>query len=64
VTAINGLPAHVPLVHFLVVLAPLTALSEILCALWPAARRRLVWPVLVLAVVTIVLTPITTDAGE
>ena len=33
-------------------------------ALWPAARRRLVWPVLALAVVTVVLTPITTDAGE
>jgi hypothetical protein len=64
VTAINGLPAHVLLVHFLVVLAPLTALSEILCALWPGAGRRLVWPVLALAVVTVVLTPITTDAGE
>jgi uncharacterized membrane protein len=64
VTAINGLPAHVLLVHLLVVLAPLTALSEILCALWPAARRRLVWPVLALAVVTVVLTPITTGAGE
>ena len=25
------------------VLAPLTALLEILCAFWPAARRRLVW---------------------
>jgi predicted lysophospholipase L1 biosynthesis ABC-type transport system permease subunit len=64
VTAINGLPAHVLLVHFVVVLAPLTALSEMLCALWPAARRRLVWPVLALAVATLVLTPITTDAGE
>ncbi|MDT5092004.1 MAG: hypothetical protein QOH60_1367 [Mycobacterium sp.] len=63
-TAINGLPAHVLLVHFLVVLAPLTALSEILCAVWPAARRRLVWPVLALALVTVVLTPITTGAGE
>jgi hypothetical protein len=38
-TTISGLPAHVLLVHALVVLAPLTALLEILCALWPAARR-------------------------
>ncbi len=60
----NGLPAHVLLVHFIVVLAPLTAILEILCALWPAARRRLVWLVVALAGVTLVLTPLTTDAGE
>lgn len=63
-TVINGLPAHVLLVHFLVVLAPLTAVLEILCGLWRAARHRLVWLVLVLAVVTTVLTPVTTNAGE
>ncbi|MBV8928918.1 MAG: hypothetical protein JO152_07325 [Mycobacteriaceae bacterium] len=63
-TVISGLPAHVLLVHFVVVLAPLTALLEILCELWPAARRRLVWLVLALAVVTMVLTPLTTSAGE
>jgi ABC-type branched-subunit amino acid transport system permease subunit len=63
-TTIAGLPAHVLLVHALVVLAPLTALLEILCALWPAARRRLVWLVLAFAVVTTALTPITTEAGE
>jgi uncharacterized membrane protein len=63
-TTIAGLPAHVLLVHALVVLAPLTAVLEILCALWPAARRRLVWLVLAFAVVTTALTPITTEAGE
>ncbi len=63
VTTISGLPAHVLLVHALVVLAPLTALLEILCALWPAARRHLVWLVLTLAAVTTVLTPITANAG-
>lgn len=62
-TTISGLPAHVLLVHALVVLAPLTALLEILCALWPAARRHLVWLVLAFAAVTTALTPITTDAG-
>jgi len=38
-TVVNGLPADVLLVHFLVVLAPLTALLEIVCGLWPTARR-------------------------
>ena len=47
----------------MVVLAPLTALLEILCALWPAARRRLVWLVIAFAVVTAALTPITANAG-
>lgn len=61
---INGLPAHVLLVHAIVVLAPLTALLEIVCGLIPAARRRLVWLVLILAFVTVVLTPLTTEAGE
>jgi ABC-type branched-subunit amino acid transport system permease subunit len=60
----NGLPAHVLLVHFIVVLAPLTAILAIICALWPAARQRLVWLVLTLAVITTILTPLTTDAGE
>lgn len=61
---VNGLPAHVLLVHFMVVLAPLTALLEIACVLWPPARRgQLVWLTLILALVTMVLTPITTNAG-
>ena len=62
-TTISGLPAHVLLVHALVVLVPLTALLEILCALWPAARQRLVWLVLAFAAVTAALTPITANAG-
>lgn len=52
------------LVHFIVVLAPLTAILAILCAVWPAARRRLAWLVLALAGVVAVLTPITAEAGE
>src|SRR4051794_1489376 len=63
-TTITGIPAHALLVHAIVVLAPLTAGLEMLCAVWAAARRRLVWLVLALAVVTTVLTPITTEAGE
>lgn len=59
-----GLPTHILLVHFIVVLAPLTAVLAIVCALWPAARHRLTWLVVVLATATVVLTPLTTDAGE
>lgn len=60
----SGLPAHPLLVHFIVVLAPLTAILAILCAIWPAARQRLAWVVLALAGITAVLTPIAAEAGE
>jgi len=48
----NGLPAHILLNHFVVVLGPLTAV-----------RRRLIWLVLLLAVGMLVLTPMTTSSG-
>lgn len=60
----DGLPVHALLVHFIVVLAPLAAILAILCAFWPAARQRLVWLVLALALATTALTPLTTDSGE
>ena len=63
-STVNGLPVHALLVHFIVVLAPLTAGLAILCAVWPAARQRLVWLVLALAAATMALTPLTTDSGE
>ncbi len=63
-TTLFGLPAHALLNHTVVVLVPLLALLEILCAIWPAARRRLVWLNLALAVAVMVLTPLTTSAGE
>nr|WP_155906941.1 MULTISPECIES: DUF2231 domain-containing protein [unclassified Mycolicibacterium] len=45
-------------------MAPLTAILLILCAVWPAARDRLVWLVVALSVAVTVLTPLTTGAGE
>ncbi|MGW1163348.1 DUF2231 domain-containing protein [Streptomyces sp. NPDC002513] len=61
---VNGLPAHVLFVHFVIVLVPLTALALVLAAVWPRAARRL-GPVLpVLAFVTLVTVPLTTQAGE
>ncbi|KAB7761696.1 MULTISPECIES: DUF2231 domain-containing protein [Mycobacteriaceae] len=61
---IGDIPAHPFFVHFIVVLAPLTAILAILCAVWSAARERLVWLTLALAVVLTVLTPLATEAGE
>ncbi|MDD7812334.1 hypothetical protein PP713_07135 [Mycobacterium sp. CSUR Q5927] len=63
-TTIAGLPAHVLLLHFVVALVPLTAVLLILCAVWPAARRRLVWLVAMLAGLTLLVTPATVNAGE
>lgn len=63
-TVVNGMPAHALLLHFVLVLAPLIALTEIVCGVWPAARRgALVWFTLVLAAVNMVLTPLTINAG-
>ncbi|GAA2806315.1 hypothetical protein GCM10010522_25040 [Kribbella solani] len=61
---VNGLPAHVLLVHAVVVLLPLSAALLALTALWPAARRRLAGPNLILSLLVVVLVPITTSAGE
>lgn len=63
-SVINGLPAHILLVHAVVVLVPLSALLLILVAVWPAARERLAGLTAVVAVVTLVSVPLTTEAGE
>jgi hypothetical protein len=61
---VNGLPAHVLLVHAIVVLVPLSALLIVLVAFWPAARHRLALLTAAIAVATLILVPITTQAGE
>jgi hypothetical protein len=61
---INGLPAHVLLVHFVVVLVPLSALALVVCAVWPQGARRLGLTLPLLALVTLVCVPLTTQAGE
>ncbi|KZS83162.1 hypothetical protein B4U45_15170 [Mycobacterium persicum] len=63
-STVDGLPAHILLNHLVVVLGPLAAILAIMCALWPAARQRLVWLTLALAVITLVVTPLTADSGE
>jgi hypothetical protein len=63
-STVAGLPAHILLVHAVVVLVPLTALLLVVESLWPGARRLLAWPVAALAVVTLVSVPLATGAGE
>lgn len=63
-SSIAGLPAHILLNHFVVVLIPLLAILLIVTAVWPAARQRLVWLVLTLAVINMILTPLTIRSGE
>ena len=63
-STLNGLPAHILLVHAIVVLLPLTAGLLVLTAIWPTARHRLAGPNALLALGVLVLVPITTSAGE
>lgn len=61
---VNGLPAHVLLVHFVVVLVPLAALALVACATWPGAAQRMGLVLPLLALVTLASVPVTTGAGE
>jgi hypothetical protein len=61
---IGDLPAHILLVHFVVIVVPVAALAVLMSAFWPAARRRLgiVTPIIALAALGSV--PLTEKAGE
>jgi hypothetical protein len=61
---VNGLPAHILLVHAIVVLLPLAALLVLLTAVWPEARRRFAGPNAILSLLVVALVPVTTSAGE
>jgi hypothetical protein len=61
---INGLPAHVLLIHAVVILFPLAAGMLVAGAVWPAARRKLTWLTPALALIVLALVPVTTHAGE
>jgi len=64
VEEINGLPAHVLLVHAVVIVIPLAALLTVLSALWPAARRRLGIVTPIVALIALILVPVTQNAGS
>ena len=61
---VNGLPAHIVLVHAVVVLVPLAALAATAAAWWPALRRWLGVITPLLAIVAVAFVPVTTHAGE
>jgi hypothetical protein len=61
---INGLPAHVLLVHLVVVLLPLTSVAAVVVSAWPAAQRKLSFLVPLGAVIGAAAVPITTRAGN
>jgi hypothetical protein len=63
-TRIDGLPAHILFVHFVVVLVPLTALAAVICAFQPRYARRMGLILPLLGLVTLGLVPVTTHAGE
>lgn len=60
----QGLPVHILLVHFMVVMVPATALLAIVSAVWPAVRRHVIWLLVLLAAAIAVATPLTMEAGE
>jgi hypothetical protein len=61
---VNGLPAHVLLVHAIVVLLPLAAVLLVVTAIWPRMRTRLAGPNALLSLLVVALVPVTTSAGE
>lgn len=61
---IGGLPAHILLVHGVVVLAPLAGLMAVVFALWRRSRAYLAWPLGVLALALVPLSILTAEAGE
>ncbi|MCX6470465.1 MAG: hypothetical protein NTW76_14280 [Corynebacteriales bacterium] len=61
---INGIPAHPLFVHLTVVAIPLAAILGILAVVWPAARRKIGIIAPVVGLVAVIMTPLTTSAGE
>jgi hypothetical protein len=63
-STIFGLPAHPLVVHAVVVLVPLAALSGLVVAVWPAARARYAPLALAVATLALISVPIATHTGE
>ncbi|MGZ8177954.1 DUF2231 domain-containing protein [Williamsia sp. SKLECPSW1] len=62
--SINGIPAHPLYVHFAVSFILLLAVLGIVTVAWPAARRKLGIIVPIVGLIAVIITPITTSAGE
>lgn len=63
-STIFGLPTHPLVVHAVVVLVPLAALSGLVVALWPAARTRYAPVALGIATLALLAVPVATHTGE
>ena len=61
---IAGLPAHILLIHAVVVLAPIAGLAAIVFAAVPRWRGHLAWPLGVLSLGLVPLSLLTAQAGE
>jgi len=61
---IAGLPAHILLIHAVVVLAPIAGLGAIVYAAAPRWRSYLAWPLGVLSLGLVPVSLITAQAGE
>ena len=61
---IGGLPAHILLIHAVVVLAPIAGLGAIAYAAAPRWRSYLAWPLGALSLVLVPVSLLTAQAGE
>ena len=59
-----GLPLHPLIVHATVVIVPTAALAVLLATFWPRFRRWASWGPLALALLSVVLVPLTSSTGE
>ena len=60
----HGIPTHALVVHFTVVALPTAAITAIIVALWPWARRRYGVLVGLLTIAAVALVPVTVQSGE
>lgn len=61
---LNGLPLHILLIHATVVFVPLAAFLTLIGMFWPTFRRKLGIITPIVALVALILTPITQQAGS
>ncbi|TIH40364.1 hypothetical protein [Subtercola vilae] len=61
---INGLPLHILLVHFVVIVIPAGALMTAAGAVWPAFRRKLGIVTPIVTLLGLLSVPLATNAGE
>lgn len=61
---VGGLPAHILLVHVVVIILPLTAAAAVLGSIWPGAQRKFTFLTPLGALVGMIAVPLTVQAGQ